>query len=108
MAGPCAHREMSKDVVKTVEASTPKDRKTLVILKWRYSCKKLATNNIFSSVSCGYKAVHKTDAWNAITHAVNAVSGEGRRTDEVKKKWFNFNLNSEAKKHVSKHSLEDS
>ena len=45
---------------------------------------------LFSSVSGGYKAVNKTDAWNAITHAVNAVSGEGRRTDEVKKKWFDL------------------
>ena len=63
---------------------------------------------IFNSVSGGYKAVNKTNAWNAITHAVNAVSGEGRRTDEVKNKWSNFNLNSEAKKHISKHSLEDS
>ena len=39
--------------------------------------------HIFSSVSSGYKAVNKTNTWNAITHAVNAVSGEGHRTDEV-------------------------
>ena len=46
MAGPCAHSEKCQnDVVKTVEAST-KDRKTSVILKWRYTCKKLATNDI--------------------------------------------------------------
>ena len=33
-----------------------------------------------------------------ITHAVNAVSGEGRRPDEVKNKWFD--LKSKAKKHL--------
>ena len=55
-------------------------------------------NILFSSVSSGYKAVNKTDAWNAITHAVNAVSGEGRRTEEVKKKWFD--LKSETPKNI--------
>ena len=45
-------------MVKTVEASTPKDRKTLIILKWKYCCKKFAKNDTFSSVSGGYKAVN--------------------------------------------------
>ena len=68
MAGPCAH---------SVQLHELSDKRHI----------------IFNSVSCGCKAVNKTDAWNAITHAVNAVPGEVRRTDEVKNKWFNFNLN---------------
>lgn len=40
---------------------------------------------IFSSVSPGYTNTHKKEAWEAVTHAVDAVSGEGRTIEEVKK-----------------------
>ena len=55
--------------------------------------------DIFSSVSSRYKAANKT-AWNAITHAVNALSGKGRRTDEVKNKWFDLKSEAYTKKYA--------
>lgn len=45
---------------------------------------------IFSSVSSGHAKNEKKEAWNAITRSVNAVSGEGRTSHEVKKKWFDI------------------
>lgn len=45
---------------------------------------------IFSSVSSGYTKREKKDAWDAITGSVNAVSGAGRKSNEVKKKWFDI------------------
>lgn len=41
---------------------------------------------ICSNISRGYKITEKKDACDDITHSVNAVSGEGHRADEVKKK----------------------
>lgn len=43
-----------------------------------------------SSVNSGQKITHKKDAWDAITHSVNAILGVGCTTDEVKKKWFDL------------------
>lgn len=59
---------------------------------------------LFSSVSSGCKVTEKKDAWNAITHAVNVVSGEKRTAEEVKKKWFD--LKSETKKSIAKQRRE--
>lgn len=39
-----------------------------------------------------HKITHKNNVWDAVTHSVNTVFGEGQTTDKVKKKWFNLNI----------------
>ena len=55
---------------------------------------------LFSSVNEGYKPSQKNEAWEDITREVNVVSGQGRTSAEVKKKWAD--VKSEAKKRNSK------
>ncbi len=57
---------------------------------------------IFSSISAGYTNTNKKEAWEAVTNAVDEVSGEGRTTEEVKKK--RFDLKSETKKNTQQNS----
>ncbi len=52
---------------------------------------------IFSSISAGYTNTNKKEACEAITNAVDEVSGEGRMTEELKKKGSILNL--KQKKH---------
>ena len=40
---------------------------------------------IFSSHSAGYTSTNKKETWEAVTRAVDAVSGEGHTIEEVKK-----------------------
>ena len=54
---------------------------------------------LFSSVNQGYKPSQKNEAWDEITREVNVVSGQGRTSAEVKKKWAD--VKSEAKKRNS-------
>ena len=55
---------------------------------------------LFSSVNQGYKPSQKNEAWEDITREVNVVSGQGRTSAEVKKKWAD--VKSEAKKRIAK------
>ena len=55
---------------------------------------------LFSSVNQGYKPSQKNEAWNDITREVNVVSGQGRTSAEVKKKWAD--VKSEAKQRIAK------
>ena len=55
---------------------------------------------LFSSVNEGYKPSQKNEAWDEITREVNVVSGQGRTSAEVKKKWAD--VKSEAKKIIAK------
>ena len=52
-------------------------------ITWRRKC-------ILSSLSAGYTSTNKKEKWEAVTRAVDAVSGEGRTIEEVKKKWFDL------------------
>ena len=40
---------------------------------------------MFSSLSAGYTSTNKKETWEAVTRTVDAVSGEGRTIEEVKK-----------------------
>ena len=55
---------------------------------------------IFSSLSAGCTNTNKKEAWEAVTRAVDAVSGEGRTIEDVKKKWFD--LKCETKRTIAK------
>lgn len=57
-------------------------------------------NIIFSSLSAGCTNTNKKEAWGAVWRAVDAVSGEGRTIEEVKKKWFD--LKCETKRNIAK------
>uniref|UniRef100_A0AAV2JZY1 Myb/SANT-like DNA-binding domain-containing protein n=1 Tax=Knipowitschia caucasica TaxID=637954 RepID=A0AAV2JZY1_KNICA len=59
---------------------------------------------LFSSLSAGCTNTNKKEAWEAVWRAVDAVSGEGRSIEEVRKKWFD--LKSETKRHIAKHRRE--
>ena len=50
--------------------------------------------------SAGCTNTNKKEAWEAVTRAVDAVSGEGRTIEEVKKKWFD--LKCETKRNIAK------
>ena len=54
---------------------------------------------LFSSVNEGYKHSQKNEAWDCITREVNMVSGQGRTSAEIKKKWADVKS---AKKKISK------
>ena len=54
---------------------------------------------LFNSVNEGYKPIQKNEAWHGITREVNVVSGQGRTSAEVKKKWAD--VKSEAQKRIA-------